>query len=198
MSPNCIWRLSGRRNSPASMAPATTAVWSSRPRPTMSSAPSIRRNTANSHPSRSWKSRCPALPIRRSRQPAPACCRPMVQYAPYTLKEGWAPASRNSCKAIMAQLETYAPGIGKSVRHAELLTPADIETRYRMPGGHWHHGELQADQMLMSRPVSGCGRLRHAGRGVVPRRRRLASGRRCLRRAGFERRTPHHRDEGVI
>jgi phytoene dehydrogenase-like protein len=24
-----------------------------------------------------------------------------------------------------------------------------------MPGGHWHHGELQADQMLVSRPVSG-------------------------------------------
>ena len=24
-----------------------------------------------------------------------------------------------------------------------------------MPGGHWHHGELQADQMLFSRPVSG-------------------------------------------
>ncbi|MGC3974948.1 MAG: hypothetical protein QM771_11265 [Nitrospira sp.] len=36
-----------------------------------------------------------------------------------------------------------------------MLTPADIEARYRMPGGHWHHGELQADQMLMSRPVSG-------------------------------------------
>ena len=55
----------------------------------------------------------------------------------------------------MAQLEAYMPGIGKTVRHAELLTPADIETRYRMPGGHWHHGELQADQMLMSRPVAG-------------------------------------------
>ena len=38
---------------------------------------------------------------------------------------------------------------------SELLTPADIEQRYRMPGGHWHHGELQADQMLMSRPVFG-------------------------------------------
>ena len=37
----------------------------------------------------------------------------------------------------------------------ETLTPADIEARYRMPGGHWHHGELQADQMLVSRPVSG-------------------------------------------
>jgi phytoene dehydrogenase-like protein len=53
----------------------------------------------------------------------------------------------------MAVLEAHAPGIGKSVRHSELLTPADIEARFRMPGGHWHHGELQADQMLMMRPV---------------------------------------------
>ena len=65
------------------------------------------------------------------------------------------------------------------MRHAELLTPADIEARYRMPGGHWHHGELQADQMLMSRPVSGaagydtpidglflCGAGSHPGGGV--------------------------------
>lgn len=79
----------------------------------------------------------------------------VVQYAPYAPKEGWDAGRPKFLTAIMAQLETYAPGIGKSVVHAELLTPADIETRYRMPGGHWHHGELQADQMLMSRPVSG-------------------------------------------
>jgi phytoene dehydrogenase-like protein len=79
----------------------------------------------------------------------------VVQYAPYALKEGWDAGKPKFLAAIMAQLEAYAPGIGKSVVHAELLTPADIETRYRMPGGHWHHGELQADQMLMSRPVSG-------------------------------------------
>ncbi|RNJ43299.1 phytoene dehydrogenase [Mesorhizobium erdmanii] len=79
----------------------------------------------------------------------------VVQYAPYALKEGWAAGKPKFLKAVMAQLEAYAPGIGKSVVHAELLTPADIETRYRMPGGHWHHGELQADQMLISRPVSG-------------------------------------------
>ena len=79
----------------------------------------------------------------------------------------------------MATLERYAPGIGNSVRHAELLTPPDIETRYRMQGGHWHHGELQADQMLMSRPVSGaagydtpiehlflCGAGSHPGGGI--------------------------------
>ncbi|SIT53421.1 Phytoene dehydrogenase [Mesorhizobium prunaredense] len=79
----------------------------------------------------------------------------VVQYAPYALREGWASGRGKFLNAIMAQLETYAPGIGKTVRHAELLTPADIEARYRMPGGHWHHGELQADQMLMSRPVAG-------------------------------------------
>ncbi|UVK40188.1 NAD(P)/FAD-dependent oxidoreductase [Mesorhizobium sp. AR10] len=88
--------------------------------------------------------------------PAGACVlSAVVQYAPYALKEGWSAGKPKFLGAIMAQLEAYAPGIGKSVRHAELLTPADIETRYRMPGGHWHHGELQADQMLMSRPVSG-------------------------------------------
>lgn len=88
--------------------------------------------------------------------PAGACVlSAVVQYAPYALKEGWSAGKPKFLRAIMAQLETYAPGIGKSVLHTELLTPADIETRYRMPGGHWHHGELQADQMLMSRPVSG-------------------------------------------
>ncbi|TPK58496.1 NAD(P)/FAD-dependent oxidoreductase [Mesorhizobium sp. B2-4-19] len=79
----------------------------------------------------------------------------VVQYAPYALKEGWVAGKPKFLEAIMAQLEAYAPGIGKSVVHAELLTPADIEMRYRMPGGHWHHGELHADQMLISRPISG-------------------------------------------
>ncbi|MBN9243770.1 MAG: NAD(P)/FAD-dependent oxidoreductase [Mesorhizobium sp.] len=78
-----------------------------------------------------------------------------VQYAPYALKEGWDAGKPKFLAAVMAQLEAYTPGIGGLVRHAELLTPADIEARYRMPGGHWHHGELQADQMLFSRPVSG-------------------------------------------
>ncbi|MDP3895571.1 MAG: NAD(P)/FAD-dependent oxidoreductase [Mesorhizobium sp.] len=79
----------------------------------------------------------------------------VVQYAPYALKEGWARGKPKFLKAILAVLERQAPGIGKSIRHAELLTPADIEARYLMPGGHWHHGELQADQMLMSRPFFG-------------------------------------------
>jgi phytoene dehydrogenase-like protein len=103
----------------------------------------------------------------------------VVQYAPYKLREGWERGKPKFFKAIMSLLEQYAPGIGKSIRHVQLLTPADIEQRYRMPGGHWHHGELQADQMLMSRPVFGaegystpidglflCGAGSHPGGGV--------------------------------
>ena len=80
-----------------------------------------------------------------------------VQFAPYALKEGWEKGRPRLAQAIMTQLERHAPGIGKSVLASELLTPVDIESRFSMPGGHWHHGELQPDQMLMSRPVFGAG-----------------------------------------
>jgi len=81
-----------------------------------------------------------------------------IQYAPYALKEGWKGGKPKFLSAILSVLERYAPGIGKTVLHAELLTPVDIERRFRLPGGHWHHGELQADQMMMSRPVFGAER----------------------------------------
>jgi len=81
-----------------------------------------------------------------------------VQYAPYELKGGWEAGKPLFLKAIMAVLERHAPGIGGTVIHAELLTPADIAARCRMPGGHWHHGELQIDQMLMNRPFFGAER----------------------------------------
>lgn len=80
-----------------------------------------------------------------------------VQFAPYALKEGWDKGAPRFLAAVMAQLERHAPGIGGTVVASELLTPADIEVRFAMPGGHWHHGELQPDQMLMSRPVFGAG-----------------------------------------
>jgi phytoene dehydrogenase-like protein len=78
-----------------------------------------------------------------------------VQYAPYALKEGWASGRPKFLETILSVLEAHAPGIRKSILHTELLTPVDIEERFRMPGGHWHHGELQVDQMLMSRPAFG-------------------------------------------
>jgi phytoene dehydrogenase-like protein len=80
----------------------------------------------------------------------------------------------------MAVLEEHAPGIGALVRHAELLTPLDIEQQFGISGGHWHHGELSLDQFMMLRPVVGaaqyatpvdglylCGAGCHPGGGVM-------------------------------
>jgi phytoene dehydrogenase-like protein len=104
----------------------------------------------------------------------------IVQYAPYDLRGGWAAGRAGLLAASMALLERYAPGIGRQVLHAELLTPADIEQQFRIAGGHWHHGELALDQFMMLRPVPGaaqyampvdglylCGAGCHPGGGVM-------------------------------
>jgi phytoene dehydrogenase-like protein len=77
----------------------------------------------------------------------------IVQYAPYTLKQGWGSGREAFLARIMATLETYAPGIGKLATASELLTPVDLEQRYGFMGGNWHHGELTAEQMLFLRPM---------------------------------------------
>jgi phytoene dehydrogenase-like protein len=78
----------------------------------------------------------------------------LVEFAPYDLKGGWETGKAAFEKIILETLEHYAPGLGKSIIASSLLTPADMETRYNLPGGHWHHGELQADQLLVNRPVN--------------------------------------------
>ena len=81
-----------------------------------------------------------------------------IQHTPFDLRQGWESGSGALYRRVLAQLERHAPGIGKSVLGRELLSPRDIQSRYRMPGGHWHHGELQADQMMMMRPVHAASR----------------------------------------
>ena len=53
----------------------------------------------------------------------------------------------------LAQLAAHAPGIRRLIAHAELLMPQDIEARFGMVGGNWHHGELSVEQMLFNRPL---------------------------------------------
>lgn len=77
-----------------------------------------------------------------------------VMYIPHSLRNGWTDAARQQLQdVLLAQLEQYAPGLGKQVLHAELLTPADLESEWLVSGGHWHHGEFAVDQMLMMRPT---------------------------------------------
>jgi phytoene dehydrogenase-like protein len=104
----------------------------------------------------------------------------VVQYAPHTLKEGWEQGREQFAQIIVDTIERYSPGLGKSIRSAQLLTPADIEREFRITGGHWHHAELALDQFFMMRPVPGaaqyqtpvdglylCGAGCHPGGGVM-------------------------------
>ncbi|MEJ8569163.1 phytoene desaturase family protein [Elongatibacter sediminis] len=104
----------------------------------------------------------------------------VVQYAPAELKQGWPEGKAAFTETVMSVLERYAPDIRSKAVVAELLTPADLESEFRMAGGHWHHGELSLDQFLMLRPVPGaaqyrapvdglflCGAGSHPGGGVM-------------------------------
>ena len=104
----------------------------------------------------------------------------VAQYAPADLRGGWEAGGPGFRDRILAVLERHLPGLSARVLAAELLTPSDLEARYRMPGGHWHHGELAVDQLMMLRPVHGagqyatplpglylCGAGSHPGGGVM-------------------------------
>jgi phytoene dehydrogenase-like protein len=104
----------------------------------------------------------------------------IVQYAPYDIDGGWDVRRAGFEQVVLDQLEQHAPGLRASVLASELLTPLDLERRFHLGGGHWHHGELALDQALMLRPVSGaaqyampvpglwlCGAGAHPGGGVL-------------------------------
>ena len=77
-----------------------------------------------------------------------------VMFVPYRLKGGWTAAARNTMRdKVMDLLEGYAPGLREQIVGSEFLAPPDIEARYRVAGGHWHHGDFAFDQMLMMRPT---------------------------------------------
>jgi phytoene dehydrogenase-like protein len=79
----------------------------------------------------------------------------IVQYAPHAPKTGPEAARAEMLENALAVLEIHAPGLRGRIAHAELLMPYDIEARYGMAGGNWHHGELGVEQMLFLRPVAG-------------------------------------------
>lgn len=104
-----------------------------------------------------------------------------IMYVPYKHKNGWTEQARNNLyEKVIDIIEGYAPGIRKQIISGELLTPADLENKYNVTGGHWHHTELSISQMLMMRPtyeaaqystpISGlylCGAGSHPGGGLM-------------------------------
>jgi phytoene dehydrogenase-like protein len=104
----------------------------------------------------------------------------IVQFAPYEPKGGWEQHRQAFIEVLLDCLEAYAPGIRQQVVDSELLTPMDLEREFGMKGGHWHHGEIALDQVLMMRPFPGaaqygtsidglylCGAGAHPGGGLT-------------------------------
>ncbi|MCR8923164.1 NAD(P)/FAD-dependent oxidoreductase [Dasania sp. GY-MA-18] len=80
----------------------------------------------------------------------------IVQFAPGQLKAGWTEATKNAFKELAINtIADYAPGIKELIIASELLTPADLEGEYNMTDGHWHHGDISLDQVVMMRPFPG-------------------------------------------
>ncbi len=79
-----------------------------------------------------------------------------VMFVPRELKGGWDDAARTAmAERAIDSLAQYAPNLRAQILHSEFLAPPDLEREYRVTGGHWHHGDLAMDQLLMMRPTYG-------------------------------------------
>jgi phytoene dehydrogenase-like protein len=84
-------------------------------------------------------------------------------------------------ETVLTVLEQHARDVRQRLVAGEVLTPADLETRFALTGGQLHHAELALDQLLIMRPSSSASRYRtivpglflggsgsHPGGGVRP------------------------------
>jgi phytoene dehydrogenase-like protein len=104
-----------------------------------------------------------------------------AQFAPYKLKEGsWDERREELGEVIVNTLSEYAPNLKELIVARQVLTPLDLERKYRLSGGHIHHGEMSLDQLFAFRPLIGwaqyrtpikglylCGAGTHPGGGIT-------------------------------
>lgn len=104
-----------------------------------------------------------------------------MQSAPYRLRRtDWQSERDALADAVIHVIEEYAPGFKETILHRQVLTPADLEETYALPGGHLYHAEMALDQIFFMRPVPGwaryhtpvenlflCGAGTHPGGGIT-------------------------------
>ncbi len=79
-----------------------------------------------------------------------------AQYTPHTLRDSSWDAERSKLLGIVTrQIEAHAPGFSSLVEVADVVSPADIERRWGLAGGHLYHAELALDQATYMRPIPG-------------------------------------------
>jgi phytoene dehydrogenase-like protein len=95
-----------------------------------------------------------------------------AQYFPYIRKDGpWTDERRSAAaNSIVRTIGEYAPNVPAAVEGMQLFTPADLEKRFGLRGGHIFHGELLPGQIFEDRfavrtPVN---RLYLCGSGTHP------------------------------
>lgn len=112
-----------------------------------------------------------------------------VQYVPHTLKDGdWERHRERLGDRVVEVIGRYAPGFERLIVARHVLTPADLEARVGLTGGHIFHGELALDQLAVARPLLGwaqyrtpikglslCGAGTHPGTGLDGRSGLLAA-----------------------
>ena len=96
-----------------------------------------------------------------------------AQYYPYHRADGpWTAAKAGkAADDIIALLAAYAPNLPSAIEARQVLSPADLELRFGLIGGHIFHGELLPGQIYEHRfavrtPVDGlylCGSGTHPG-----------------------------------
>ena len=78
----------------------------------------------------------------------------LVHGVSHGLRSGWDEKARKTLEErIVASLERVAPGLAAGAVARELLTPADLEERLGLAGGHLYGGEFALDQLWIQRPA---------------------------------------------
>ena len=83
-----------------------------------------------------------------------------IQYAPFNVEGGWESIKENYTNSVIKLISNYSPNIESYIENKSLITPDNIEKDYLVSGGHWHHGEIQIDQLFMLRPIPGASQYR--------------------------------------
>jgi phytoene dehydrogenase-like protein len=84
-----------------------------------------------------------------------------VQWAPRQLRDAdWKACQEALGDAVVAGLETVAPGIGSLVTARRVITPLDLEREYGLTGGHPWHAEPALESFFLWRPMLGSARYR--------------------------------------
>jgi len=96
------------------------------------------------------------------------------------LGRSWDKERETAADAIIATVDSHAPGFAKSVLGRQIHSPFDLERRFGLVGGDIFHGKMSLDQLFSARPMIGaadyrmplvglylCGSGAHPGGGVT-------------------------------